>query len=62
LENGELFKTTKSVFVYEFQLDRICEIIVNKFDLDVNCLDTLMINYLPLHEAKIHNVIKKLTF
>lgn len=60
MQNGEFHKTIKSAFVYEFQLDKMCEILNNAFEWNFYCKDTLLNLYLPIYEAKINKIAKKI--
>lgn len=60
MQNGEFHKTIKSAFVYEFQLDKMCEILNNAFEWDFYCKDSLLNLYLPIYEAKINKIAKKI--
>lgn len=60
MENVELFKTVKSVFLYESDFDKMSEILKHQFDLDITGRDTFMSTYLPQYEAKIHNIVNKI--
>jgi len=50
----------ESVFVYEFQLDKMCEILNNKFDLELSIPEDFISNYMDAYEAKIARIAKKI--
>jgi hypothetical protein len=50
----------ESVFVYEFQLDKMCEILNNKFDLELSIPEDFISNYMDTYEAKIARIAKKI--
>lgn len=62
LKNGELFKTTKSFFLYEFHFNQMCEYLMKQFNLDIKCTDSYIYHYLPIYQAKIQKIAKKLVF